>query len=148
MTWGSFGCAGDIPGAGNNYIAWYNGNRAVHYGLTAAIQFPAGQAQRPLPPRHYVTYESTTCVITVEGNTYCGHGEFKLLMTPTRTLFKGWDDRRSYVCLSYGSCPRDEVRSFVLKPQRQPKTHFAAHWSVFSCRRPSPQPGRRCRFSD
>jgi len=104
-TWGSFGCTGDIPGAGNNHIAWYNGNRAVHYGWTAAVQFPAGQAQRPLPPRSYVTYESTTCAVTPDSNTYCEHGEFKLYMTSTSTWFKGWDDRRSYVCLSYGSCP-------------------------------------------
>jgi hypothetical protein len=104
-TWGSFGCVGNIPGAGNNHIAWFNGNRAVHYGWTASIGFPAGQAQRPLPPRSYVTYESTTCAVTPEGNTYCVHGEFKLLMTQTETWFKGWDDRRSYVCNSYGSCP-------------------------------------------
>jgi hypothetical protein len=49
--WGSFGCAGDIPGAppGDHHIAWFNGNRAVHHGWTAAIQFPAGQAVRTLP---------------------------------------------------------------------------------------------------
>lgn len=104
-TWGSTGCVGDIPGAGNNHIAWFNGNRAVHVGWTAAIGFPAGQAQRPLPPRSYVTYESTTCAVTPESNTYCVHGEFKLLMTPNGTWFKGWDDRRSYVCNAYGSCP-------------------------------------------
>jgi hypothetical protein len=106
-TWGSFGCAGAIPGAppGIDRIAWYNGNRAVHYGWTAAIGFPAGQAQRPLPPNSYVTYESTTCVVTTENNLYCEHGEFKFFMTPTATWFKGWDDRLSYVCLSYGTCP-------------------------------------------
>lgn len=105
--WGSFGCAGDIPGAPprENHIAWYNGNRAVHHGWTAAIQFPPGQAQRTLPPRSYVTYNSTTCAVTPEGSTYCGHGEFKFLVTQTETWFKGWDDRRSYVCNAYGSCP-------------------------------------------
>ena len=105
--WGSFGCAGDIPGAppGDNHIAWYNGNRAVNDGWTAAIQFPPGQAQRTLPPRSYVTYNSTTCAITPDGSIYCGHGEFKFLVTQTETWFKGWDDRRSYVCNAYGSCP-------------------------------------------
>lgn len=105
--WGSFGCTGDIPGAppGDNHIAWFNGNRAVHHGWTAAIQFPAGQAQRALPPRSYVTYESTTCAVTPDNNTYCGHGDFQFLITATGTWFKGWDDRRSYICNSYGSCP-------------------------------------------
>jgi hypothetical protein len=105
--WGSFGCTGDIPGAppGDNHIAWFNGNRAVHHGWTAAIQFPAGQAQRTLPPRSYVTYNSTTCATTPDGNTYCEHGDFKLFITPTGTWSKGWDDRRSYICNSYGSCP-------------------------------------------
>jgi len=106
-TWGSFGCAGDIPGApaGDNHIAWFNGNRGVHHGWTAAIQFPAGQAAQTLPPRSYVTYESTTCATTPDGNTYCGHGDFKFLITPSGPWFKGWDDRRSYVCNSYQTCP-------------------------------------------
>jgi hypothetical protein len=105
--WGSFGCAGNIPGAppGDNHIAWYNGNRAVHHGWTAATQFPPGQAQRLLPPRSYVTYNSTTCATTPDNNTYCGHGDFQFLITQTGTSFKGWDDRRSYVCNSYGTCP-------------------------------------------
>lgn len=104
---GGFGCAGDIPGAppGDNHIAWFNGNRAVHHGWTAAIQFPAGQANHTLPPRSYVTDNSTTCAITPDNNTYCGHGEFKFLITPAGTWFKGWDDRRSFVCNAYGSCP-------------------------------------------
>ena len=105
--WGGFGCAGAIPGAppGDNHIAWFNGNRAVHHGWTAAMQFPAGQAQRTLPPRSYVTYNSATCAVTPDGNTYCEHGDFKLFITPTGTWSKGWDDRRSYICNSYGSCP-------------------------------------------
>jgi hypothetical protein len=106
-AWGSFGCIGDIPGAppGDDHIAWFNGNRAVHHGWTAAIQFPAGQAERTLPPRSYVTYNSTTCAITPDSNTYCGHGEFKFLITPQGTWIKAWDDRRSYVCNFYVSCP-------------------------------------------
>lgn len=104
---GSFGCTGNIPGAppGDNHIAWFNGNRSVHHGWTAAIQFPSGQAERTLAPRSYVTYDSTTCAITPDSNTYCGHGEFKFLITPQGTWFKAWDDKRSYVCNSYGSCP-------------------------------------------
>lgn len=90
---GSFGCAGDVPGAGANHIAWFNGNRAVHYGWTASIQFPPGRALRSLPTRSYVTYNSTTCAITPDGHTYCEHGEFKFLMTQTQTWFKGWDDK-------------------------------------------------------
>jgi len=105
--WGSFGCTGDLPGAPPDvhHIAWFNGNRAVHYGWTAAIQFPPGRAQQTLPPRSYVTYEGTTCATTPDSNTYCGHGAFRFLMTPQGTWFKGWDDRRSYVCNAYGTCP-------------------------------------------
>lgn len=107
--WGSFGCAGDIPGAppGDNHIAWFNGNRAVHHGWTAAIQFPAGQAVRTLPPRSYLTYESTTCATTPDGNTYCEHGANRFLITPQGTWFKAWNDRRSQVCNAYGSCLPD-----------------------------------------
>lgn len=103
---GGFGCSGAIPGAppGDDHIAWFNGNRAVHHGWTAAIQFPAGLAQRPLPPLNYVTSNATTCAVTSEGNTYCEHGEFKFMMTPRGTWFKAWDDKKSYACLSYGSC--------------------------------------------
>jgi hypothetical protein len=103
---GGFGCVGDIPGAppGVNNIAWFNGNRAVHYGWTAAIQFRPGQAQVPLPPRSFVSFNSTNCVVTSDGNTYCEHGPFRFLMTPSGTWFKGWDDGRSYACLSYGTC--------------------------------------------
>lgn len=111
-TWGSVGCTGDIPGLppGEHHIAWFNGNRSVHHGLTAAMQFPGGQAQRTLQPRSYVTYATpgageTTCAVTPEGNTYCGHGMFKFLTTPQGTWFKGWDDRTSYVCNAYGTCP-------------------------------------------
>jgi hypothetical protein len=103
---GGFGCSGPYPGApaGDDHIAWYNGNRAVHHGWTAAMQFPPGQAQRPLPPLSYVTSNSTTCAVTSESNTYCEHGEFKMFMTPAGTWFKDWDDRQSWGCLSYGSC--------------------------------------------
>lgn len=106
-TWGSFGCSGDIPGAppGDNHIAWFNGNRAVHHGWTAAMQYPAGQAQRTLPPLSFVTFEQTTCAVTLDNNTYCRHGDFKLYATSQGTWFKGWDDRNSYVCNAYASCP-------------------------------------------
>jgi hypothetical protein len=104
---GGFGCTGEIPGApaGDDHIAWFNGNRSVHHGWTAAIQFPAGRADRMLPPRSYVTYNATTCATTPDGNTYCAHGEFKFLITPQGTWFKAWDDKRSYVCNFYDSCP-------------------------------------------
>jgi hypothetical protein len=111
-TWGSFGCTGDIPGlpSGERHIAWFNGNRSVHHGWTAAMQFPGGQAQRLLPPGSYVNYATpgageTTCAVTPEGNTYCAHGEFKFLTTPNGTWFKAWNDRDSYICNSYGTCP-------------------------------------------
>ena len=103
---GSFGCVGEIPGApaGTNHIAWFNGNRSVHYGWTAGIQFPAGQADQTLPPRTYVNYNSTTCATEPDGSTYCEHGEFKFLITPTGTWFKGYDEPSTRICLSYGSC--------------------------------------------
>jgi hypothetical protein len=103
---GSFGCTGNVPGAspGGDHIAWFNGNRSVHYGWTAAIQFPAGQAAVTLPPRSYVTYNSTTCAVKPDSSVYCGHGEFKFLMTATETWFKGYDERATRVCLSYESC--------------------------------------------
>jgi len=103
---GGFGCVGAIPGAppGVDNVAWFNGNRAVHYGWTAAMQFRPGQAQIPLPPRSFVTYNSTTCAVTSDDNTYCEHGAFRLLMTSAGTWLKGWDDATSHFCLSYGSC--------------------------------------------
>lgn len=103
---GGFGCSGDIPGAppGVKNIGWFNGNRAVHFGWTADIQFRQGQAQIPLPPRSFVTANDTTCAVTSDGNTYCEHGPFRFLMTPAGTWFKGWNDRDSYNCVSYGTC--------------------------------------------
>jgi hypothetical protein len=103
---GGFGCSGDIPGAppGVSQIGWFNGNRAVHYGWTADIQFRRGQAQIPLPPRSYVTFNETTCVVTSDSNTYCTHGAFRFIMSAVGTWYKGWNDRDSYACLSYGNC--------------------------------------------
>ncbi len=111
-TWGSFGCTGPVPGLppGESHIAWFNGNRSVHHGWTAAIQFPRGVAHRTLPPRSYVLYATpgsgeTMCAVTPQGNTYCGHGEFKFITTPEGTWFRAWNDRNSYICNSYGTCP-------------------------------------------
>ena len=107
-NWGSFGCSGDIPGAplGDDHIAWFNGNRAVHHGWTAAIQFSPWTGAAAIASRlSYVKFEETICATTLEGNTYCTHGPFGLFTTPKGTWFKGWDDRRSYVCNSYGTCP-------------------------------------------
>ena len=105
-VWGSFGCTGAIPGLppGESHIAWFNGNRAVHHGWTAAIQFPDGRAVRMLETRSYVTYESTTCAVTPEGDTFCGHGANNFYITNGGTWFKAWNDRRSQVCNAYGSC--------------------------------------------
>lgn len=89
--YGDFGCAGDIPGAppGTNHIAWYDKDRVVHHDWIAAVQFPSGQAVRPLPPQRYVTYNGTTCAVTQEDGTYCVRGPFEFLVTPTHTWLNG-----------------------------------------------------------
>ncbi len=105
--WGSFGCTGEIAGApaGANDSAWFNGNRAVQQGWTAAIQYPPGRAQQTLPPTSFVKFEQTTCAVTPESDVYCGHGEFKFIATAKGTWYKGWNDRDSYVCNAYATCP-------------------------------------------
>ncbi|WP_228845220.1 hypothetical protein, partial [Mycobacteroides abscessus] len=76
---GSFGCAGDIPGAppGVSHIGWIDGDRAVHYDWSVAARFPAAQGQQPLPPRSKVTHEGTTCAATPDGRTYCERGPLR-----------------------------------------------------------------------
>jgi hypothetical protein len=88
---GAFGCEGDIPGAppGVHDIGWFNGNKAVHYGWTAAVQFRPGQAVQPLPPRSYMTFNGTTCAVTVAGGTYCNRGQIRFFITPTQTWLNG-----------------------------------------------------------
>lgn len=89
--YGNFGCAGEIPGAppGTDHIAWYDKDRVVHHDWLATVQFPAGQAARPLPPQSYVTYNGTTCAVTLENGTFCERGRFKFLVTPTHTWLNG-----------------------------------------------------------
>ena len=92
---GSFGCAGDIPGAppGTSHIGWIDGDRAVHYDWSMAVRFPATQALQPLPPHTFVTHQGTTCAVTPDGNTYCERGPLRFLLEPSRTwLSPPWMD--------------------------------------------------------
>jgi hypothetical protein len=84
---GSFGCSGDIRGAppGTRNIGWFNGNVVVRYDWIVPFQFPAGQAQRTLPPRSYMTYNGTTCAVMADGSTYCKRGPYAFYETPTGT---------------------------------------------------------------
>lgn len=84
---GSFGCAGDIPGAppGTSRIGWFRGDARVHYDLSVGIRWPSGQAQRVLPLRSSVEYDGTTCSATADGSIYCGRGHSRFFITPTAT---------------------------------------------------------------
>jgi hypothetical protein len=88
---GGFGCAGDIPGAppGTRNIAWYNGDRIVHYGLPAAIQFPSGRATQILPPHSYVNYNGSMCATTPDNGIYCNHGMMRFFVTATQSWLNG-----------------------------------------------------------
>ncbi|AKP57204.1 Uncharacterised protein [Mycobacteroides abscessus subsp. bolletii] len=103
---GSFGCAGDIPGAppGVSHIGWIDGDRAVHYDWSVAVRFPAAQGQQPLPPRSKVTHEGTTCAATPDGRTYCERGPLRFVIEPTKTwLSASWTDQ-SWRELGPASC--------------------------------------------
>jgi hypothetical protein len=103
---GSFGCAGDIPGAppGTSHIGWIDGDRAVHYDWSVAARFPATQAQLVLPPRSKITHEGTTCAATPDGRTYCERGPLRFVIEPTRTwLSAPWMDL-SWMELGPASC--------------------------------------------
>lgn len=103
---GSFGCAGDIPGAppGVSHIGWIDGDRAVHYDWSVAARFPATQAQQPLPPRSKITHEGTTCAVTPDGRTYCERGPMRFVIEPTKTwLSAPWTDL-SWTQLGPASC--------------------------------------------
>jgi hypothetical protein len=103
---GSFGCAGDIPGAppGTQHIGWIDGDRAVHYDWSMASRFPATQAVRPLPPRSTITHEGTTCASTPDGRTYCERGPLRFVLESNRTwLSPPWIDL-SWVQLGPASC--------------------------------------------
>lgn len=84
---GSFGCTGDIRGAppGTTHIGWVNGNLVVRHDPLLSLQFPPGQAERPLPPRSYVSYLETTCGVMPDSSTYCVRGPYQFLITPTQT---------------------------------------------------------------
>jgi hypothetical protein len=89
---GSFGCGGSIPGAppGASRIGWFNGDKTVHYDLSAAIQFPNVQAVQVLQPGSYVSWNETTCVTTVDSSTYCKRGSFRFFITDHGTWLSPW----------------------------------------------------------
>ncbi|UXA05890.1 hypothetical protein KXD96_23850 [Mycobacterium sp. SMC-2] len=103
---GSFGCAGDIPGApaGTSHIGWIDGDRAVHYDWSVAVRFPATQARQQLALRSKVTHEGTTCAATPDGRTYCERGPLRFVIEPTKTwLSAPWMDL-SWMQLGPASC--------------------------------------------
>ncbi|HYB80718.1 MAG TPA: hypothetical protein VED43_03505 [Mycobacterium sp.] len=103
---GSFGCAGNIPGApaGTSHIGWIDGDRAVHYDWSVAARFPATQARQQLTPRSKITHEGTTCAATPDGRTYCERGPLRFVIEPTKTwLSAPWMDL-SWVELGPASC--------------------------------------------
>lgn len=92
---GNFGCSGQIPGAPPDvtHIGWINGDRAVHYDWSMAVRFPPTQAEKPLPPRSFITHEGTTCAATPDSRIYCERGPMRLSIEPTRTwLSAPWTD--------------------------------------------------------
>jgi len=89
---GSFGCSGPIPGAppGASHIAWFNGDKTVHYDPTAAIQYPNVQPPQVLSPGSYVSWNETTCATTMDSSTYCKRGSFRFLITDHGTWLSPW----------------------------------------------------------
>lgn len=88
---GSFGCVGDIPGApsGVHQIGWITGDARVHYDWTLATRFPQTRGTNSIPPLNYISSEGTSCATTFDNSTYCEHGPFRMLITPTRTWLNG-----------------------------------------------------------
>jgi hypothetical protein len=88
---GSLGCTGDIPGApaGTQQIGWITGDARVHDDWTMAIRFPPSRGSMTIPPLSYITSEGTTCATTLDASTYCEHGPFRFLITPTHTWLNG-----------------------------------------------------------
>lgn len=86
---GSFGCEGDIRGAtpGTTHISWVSGDIVIRHDPVSALRFPPGQADRPLPPRSYVSYLGTTCAVTAD-STYCVRGPYQFFITPNRTWLR------------------------------------------------------------
>ncbi|BBZ78877.1 hypothetical protein MANY_42140 [Mycolicibacterium anyangense] len=103
---GSFGCAGNIPGAppGVSHIGWIDGDRAVHYDWSMDVRFPATAAVQVLAPRSSVTHEGTTCAATPDGRTYCERGPLRFVIEADRTwLSPPWMDL-SWIELGPASC--------------------------------------------
>jgi len=93
--WGSFGCAGNIPGAppGTTHIGWIDGDRAVHYDWSVGVRFPGTRAQQPLPPHSFIEWQGTTCAVTRDNRTYCERGPLRFVIEPTKTwLSAPWMD--------------------------------------------------------
>jgi hypothetical protein len=88
---GSFGCTGDIPGAppDTHQIGWVTGDARAHYDWTMAIRFPPSQGSVPIPPLTFIRSEGTTCATTFDTSTYCEHGPFRFLISPTHTWLNG-----------------------------------------------------------
>ncbi|WP_156688358.1 hypothetical protein [Mycobacterium sp. Marseille-P9652] len=88
---GSFGCEGVLPGAppGTDHIGWFNGDTTVHHDPFIAIGFPHVRAARVMPPRSYVNWNETTCVITADNSTYCHRGMFRFMVTGSYTAVMG-----------------------------------------------------------
>jgi hypothetical protein len=89
---GSFGCAGEIPGAppGTSRIGYFRGEPRVHYDWTVGARWPAGQAQRVLPLHSSVMHDGTTCSTSQDGSAqdgsmYCERGHFRFFVTPIAT---------------------------------------------------------------
>jgi hypothetical protein len=84
---GSFGCTGDITGAppGTTNIGWVNGNIVTRYDWLLGVQFPAGRAEKELPPRSYIEYNGSRCATMTDASVYCARGPFKFFVTPTGT---------------------------------------------------------------
>lgn len=88
---GSFGCAGDIPGApaGVHKIGWITGDARAHYDWTLATRFPPPRGSLTLPPLSFIDVGGTTCATTLDNSTYCERGPFRFLITSTHTWLNG-----------------------------------------------------------
>jgi hypothetical protein len=88
---GSFGCAGDIPGApaGTQHIGWLAGDTRVHYDWTVPVRFPQSRGSLAIPPLSYVESQGTSCATRVDGATYCERGPWRLLITADHTWLNG-----------------------------------------------------------
>lgn len=87
---GSFGCTGDIPGGnGIQHIGWITGDARVHYDWTMSTRFPPPLGATEIPRLTYISAGGTSCGTTIDASTYCEHGPFRMLITPTHTWLNG-----------------------------------------------------------